>query len=150
VSDAERYPSGTADLSDAEFVDAMEGLTLANERFRHYDHLRLAWIFAREATLDAATERMVQAIRRFALHHGGSLDKYHDTMTRAYMRFVAAHIAETPDLRDFAAFAAAHAPLFDRRLPFRYFSEALLMSSDARHHWVEPDLRPLPSLRPAA
>jgi hypothetical protein len=142
-------PLGTHGLSDAEFVAAMDGLTLSKNDFRHYDHIRLAWIFLREShgtggpNIDTATDRMTRAIQRFAAHHG-AVGKYHDTMTRAYMRFVAAHARMTPQLDDFAEFAAAHPELFDRALPLVYYSESRLMSSDARAGWVEPDLKPLP------
>ena len=131
----------------------MDGLTLSKDDFRHYDHLRLAWIFLRASAghggshIDVATDRMTRAIRRFAVHHG-AIGKYHDTMTRAYMRFVAAHARMTPQLDDFAEFAVAHPELFDRALPLAYYSEARLMSSDARAGWVEPDLRPLPGASP--
>ena len=143
------WPSGTHALSDAEFVAAMEGLTLSGDDFRHYDHLRLAWIFLRESggarsrDITVATDRMTRTIQRFASHHGAS-QKYHDTMTRAYMLFVAAHVRMTPHLDDFGEFAVAHPELFDRALPFHYYSDSRLMSSAARAGWVEPDLRPLP------
>jgi hypothetical protein len=81
---------------------------------------------------------------RFALHHSGSLDKFHATITRAFVRLVAAHMRETPELESFRAFAMAHPQLFDARLPLRFYSETLLMSREARSRWVEPDLRSLP------
>ena len=144
------WPSGTHQLSDAEFIAAMDGLTLSGDDFRHYDHVRLAWVFLRESAsdggpdIDVATVRMTRAIRRFAVHHG-AVRKYHDTMTRAYTRFVAAHARMTPHLASFAEFAVAHPELFDRSLPLAYYSESRLMSSDARAGWVEPDLKPLPT-----
>jgi len=141
------HPSGTRDLGDAEFVDAFESLTLADDRFRHYDHLRLAWIFLREGTDDEAVERatarIATDIRRFAAHHGGAA-KYHETMTRAYMHFVAAHVRSTPHIASFDGFAAIHPDLFDKRLALQFYGDALLQSDAARHGWVEPDLAPLP------
>jgi hypothetical protein len=138
------YESGTAELDDDEFVIAFETPTLANERFRHYDHVRLAWIYLRRASCEAATERMVAGIRRFALHHHGDLSKYHDTITRAFMRLVAAHVALTPHESDFTIFAAANPELFDKRLLLVYYSEQQLMSGAARAGWMAPDRRQLP------
>ena len=138
------YESGTGDLSDAELATAVENLTLPAQRFRHYDHVRLAWVLLRDMSVTAATERMVRLIRDFAAQHG-SAQTYHDTITRAYMRFVAAHRRRTPEIEEFGAFAAAHPELFDKRLPLAYYSEALLASPEARASWVEPDLRPLPA-----
>ena len=143
------WPSGTHDLSDAEFIAATDRLTLAKDDFRHYDHIRLAWILLRQSdggdgmNVDMASDRMALAIQRFAYQHGAR-GKYHDTITRAYMRFVAAHVRLTPYVDEFGDFAAANPQLFDRTLPLIYYSESLLMSAAARAGWVEPDLNPLP------
>jgi hypothetical protein len=77
--------SGTRDLSDDQLVSMISSLSLPNERFRHYDHVRLAWIFLREMELGPATERMVVTLKRFGLHVRGDLSRYHDTLTRAFM-----------------------------------------------------------------
>ena len=135
--------SGTADLSDAALIAAVEGLTLANDRFRHYDHVRLAWVFLREAGLEAATDRMALALRRFAVHHGGDASRYHETITRAFMQLVAAHAAAAP-AASFPDFARANPELFDPRVLGTYYSEGLLRSPGARASWVPPDRRPLP------
>jgi hypothetical protein len=142
------YDSGTRDLSDDEFVAAFEGLSLPNERFRHYDHIRLAWIMLRDTDgpvdLLPATDRIAAAIKAFGFHHSGSFDKYHDTITRSFMVLVDAHRRMTPDIHRFELFAEAHPELFDRRLLLEYYSENVLMSRAARANWVEPDIRPLP------
>jgi hypothetical protein len=36
-------------------------------------------------------------------------------------------------------------PLRHRTLPFTYYSRDVLMSLEARTHWLEPDLQPLPT-----
>ena len=146
---APAWPSGTHELSDAEFILAMDRLTLVKDDFCHYDHIRLAWILLRQSdggdgmNVDVASDHMALAIQRFA-HQHGARGKYHDTITRAYMRFVAAHVHLTPHADDFGEFAAANAQLFDRTLPLIYYSESLLMTAAARAGWVEPDLKPLP------
>src|SRR5438046_10079132 len=89
--------SGTRDLSDDQLVSMISLLSLPNERFRHYDHVRLAWIFLRGAGVGPATERMVVTLKRFGLHHRGDLSRYHDTLTRAFMHLADAHIRMTPD-----------------------------------------------------
>ncbi|MEP6733120.1 MAG: hypothetical protein ABJE10_20930 [bacterium] len=137
---------GARDFTDEEFLVAFEGLALASDRFRHYDHLRLAWIMLRASDddIDVATARMVGALRTFALHHAGSLAKYHDTVTRSYMHLVEAHRRRTPAIGDFQTFALAHPELFDRKLLFEYFSESVIASAAARTQWIDPDRRALP------
>jgi hypothetical protein len=150
-SDTQRatWPSGTQHLSDEQFVQSFESLKLANNQFRHYDHVRLTWIYlrhtARRGDLDVerTIKRMAQGIRAFALHHG-AVEKYHETITRAFVYLVAAHLRKTPELCDFTDFAAAHTSLFDKDLPFAFYSKARLMSSEARAGWLEPDLQAFP------
>ena len=115
------HPSGTRHLSDAEFLDAFESCALAGDAFRHYDHIRLAWMYLRAFPLDEATARMGSAIRRFALHHTGATTKYDDTLTRAWMLLVAHARTMSADAADFTTFAEAHPMLFDRRQAFAFY-----------------------------
>jgi hypothetical protein len=143
-------PAGTRDMLDDAFLAAITACTLPSTAFRHWDHVRLAWLLVRaergRGGLEAATARMVTLIRQFAVHHSGSVEKYHETVTRAFMHLVAAHVAETPDLVAFDAFIAAHPMLLNKQLPSVFYSDALLASSTARATWVAPDLRPLPPI----
>jgi hypothetical protein len=136
--------TGTHDLSDDQLVSMISSLSLSNERFRHYDHVRLAWIFLREAKIGPATERMVVTLKRFGLHHRGDLSRYHDTLTRAFMHLVDAHIRMTPDIDNFDEFADNHPSLLDKEALLHYYSDELLNGQRARSEWVEPDLRALP------
>jgi hypothetical protein len=124
ASGALQHPSGTRDLSDAEFLTAFETCTLAADSFRHYDHIRLAWLYLRAAPLVEATDRMASAIRRFALHHTGTTAKYDDALTRSWMRLVAHARANSADAPDFATFAASNPMLFDRRHAFACYGVA--------------------------
>ena len=118
-------PAPTApDLSDAEFLASFESCALAADAFRHYDHVRLAWIYLDAVSVDQATERMAAAIRRFALHHTGSTAKYNDELTRAWMRLVAHARTASVGAPTFAAFAAANPMLFDRRRAFDFYGVA--------------------------
>ncbi len=122
----------------------ISSLSLPIECFHHYDHVRLAWIFLRTAELESATERMVATLQRFGLHHRGDLSRYHDTLTRAFMHLVAAHIRMTPDIDNFDEFADHHPSLLDKQALLHYYSDELLNGPRARVEWVEPDLRALP------
>ncbi len=115
------HSSGTRHLTDAEFVAEFESCTLAPHAFRHYDHVRLAWTYLGALALPEATDRMAEAIRRFALHHTGTTAKYDDKLTRAWMRLVA-HVREiSAGAPDFATFAEANPMLFDRRRAFDHY-----------------------------
>ena len=131
------------ELTDDQFIAAMEELRVANMNFHHRDHIRLAWAYLRRDTVSLAGERLANCIHRFAAHSGAPR-KYHYTLTLAWVRIVAAAMRLTPAIESFEPFAAAHPFLFDVRLPWAFYSAALLDRTEARTSWVEPDLHPLP------
>lgn len=135
---------GSAALDDDEFVRRLEACDYPNARFRHADHVRLAWIYLHLLGPHQAEARIVETIQRFArsLNHP---EKYHDTITRSWLRLVAAAHAATPQIDEFAAFAASHRGLLDRGGLAPYYSAGLLATDAARNAWVPPDLRPLPA-----
>ena len=133
----------TTELTDAEFVRAFEACQLSNESFHHRDHIRLAWIYLQRYPELEARELMAGAIRKFAAHHGKS-DKYHETVTVAWLRLVANAIARTPPGSSFEHLTAAAPELLDKRTIEKFYSAAALASESARAWWVEPDLQPLP------
>ncbi|HEY7984192.1 MAG TPA: hypothetical protein VID73_08490, partial [Ktedonobacterales bacterium] len=112
--------------------------------FRHRDHLRLAWCLVRQTGAEAATDTITSAIRRFATHHGHP-EKYHETLTRFWVRIVAHAIAARPEIAELDAFLAAFPPLLDKDLPYHHWSRAAMASPAARAGWVAPDLRALPA-----
>ncbi|MBX9604112.1 MAG: hypothetical protein K2X35_24125 [Bryobacteraceae bacterium] len=123
------------------FVAAMEDLSFPAGDFHHRDHVRLAWLYARDWPEDGA-QRCADTIRRFARHHGAP-GKYHHTMTLAWFHLVAGLRSRVPDA-GFEAFLEAHPELLDRQILSRYYSAERLGSEQARAGWLEPDLAALP------
>jgi hypothetical protein len=132
-----------ADLSDDQFMAAMEQLRVDNANFHHRDHIRLAWAYLRRDNLSVAGENLSNCIRRYATHNGAPR-KYHHTLTLAWVRIVAAAMRLTPALQSFETFAVAHPFLFETRLPWTFYSAASLDTEAARAGWIEPDLHLLP------
>ncbi len=135
--------SGAPARSDEEFLRAFEELSFPADRFHHREHIRVAWLYLKSTDATRAAERMSEGIRRFANHHGAT-QKYHHTLTLAWMRLVAAALVETPDGHTFEQFIVAHPQLKDTELLDQYYSKELLQTVAARETWVEPDLRSLP------
>src|SRR2546421_4024138 len=90
-----KFSSGTSAWSDEDFLHAFEDLSFPAHLFRHREHLRVAWLYLKSTDPSSAAERMSEGIRRFANHHGAT-QKYHHTLSLAWMRLVAAALAETP------------------------------------------------------
>jgi hypothetical protein len=129
-------------MTDEAFARAFEEGSITPAQFDHVAHVRLAWVYLREAeSMDAALSRMRAAIRRFAAA-AGVPQKYHETITVLWMRLLAGArdagaSGELSDvLRD-------HPALADKDLPLEYYSRERLFGDEARAAWVEPDIREL-------
>ena len=134
---------GTAHLSDQALVEEFESCRLPTAQFHHADHIRLAWIYLGEMTETEAALRIEQSIRRYAAHNNIP-HLYHQTITLAWMRLVAAALRAISPHTAFPEFAALHPELLDVHRLKNYYSKELLDSPRARAVWVEPDLRALP------
>jgi N-formylglutamate deformylase len=112
--------------------------------FGHREHLELAWRYLRIHPNDEAAEAMVLAIRHVAHVHGAD-EKYHETMTRAWLHFVAVH-AQRRGADTFEEFLDRNPDLLNRHLIECFYSPGLIQSDLARRAWSAPDLRRLPAL----
>ncbi len=130
-------------LSDDEFLHAFFSAELPNSDFHHRDHLRLTWLVVDRRGLPEAERVIAEGIQHFAAVHGHAA-RYHDTMTRFWVRLVAHAIANRRQIDDFEAFLAAYPMLLDRTLPFRHWRREAMFTPEARAEWREPDLLPLP------
>jgi len=134
---------GSADRDENSFVQSFEACEYPAEKFRHADHIRLAWIYIRRYGLEKAEERIRTSIRNFASSVGHA-PKYHETMTRAWLRLVHAAYTATPEAADFVTFMSKNLLLLDKHALSSFYSPQVLASEQARHNWVAPDLKPLP------
>ncbi len=128
----------SAHLNDEEFLTRFHDCRLAPGEFRNFDHFRLTWLHLRLSPPEVALERISSGIRAFA-EHCGAWEKYHATITAAWVRLVATHKESS-----FEEFLVRNAPKLNAEFLHRFWSPALLASADARSRWVAPDLRALP------
>ena len=130
---------GARDLRDLERIVGAHG------RFGHREHVELAWTYLGRYRLEQATDAMSAAVRHLAGEHGMP-DRYHETLTRSWVRLVDVHRRDS-DARSFDEFIAANSGLLHRHLLERHYSRDLIAGHGARAEWTEPDLRPLPGVR---
>jgi len=133
--------AGTLHLTDDELVRMIENCALESD-FHHADHIRLAWIYLRMLPEAQAALRMSSTLRRYSAYKGKP-ERYHDTMTLAWMRLVDAARRATPEISTFDKFIAAHPYLADQKTLLGHYSQNVLDSDTARSGWVAPDLRAL-------
>jgi hypothetical protein len=128
---------------DPELTELLAQVGGPHHDFRHREHINLAFTAVRRYGMPAAADKVcawIQQIARYANHP----QKYHDTVSRAWMLLVAHHVTAEPGVTDFGTFAARNPALLDKRLLGRHYRSSTLASAPARSGWVEPDLAPFP------
>ena len=131
-------------MSDREFLQALEACALPENEFTHAAHVRAAYLYLREHDFAAALARMAGTIRRYATHLGKP-DRYHETITVAYVALIRQHIYENGDGGGWQGFAAANPELFERGLLLRFFPRSQLESEEARRIFVLPRAGAVPA-----
>ena len=129
---------------DDAFLAAVAAGEKPGGRFAHEDHVRLAWIVLRRDGLARGEERIADLVRHLATALGAP-GRYHETVTRAWTRLVAASLSGMPRDASFAQFLAANPALASRDALASHFSPGLLATAEARERWVAPDRAPLAS-----
>jgi len=122
---------------DADFIRALGACTLAEEEFDHVGHVRAAYIYLQSGDFVESLERMRRAIRNYA----GSLgkpDRYHETITVAYVALIQQALYERGHGGSWTAFARGAPELFERGLLLKFYSRAQLESELARKIFVLP------------
>ncbi|MFI9331539.1 hypothetical protein ACIGZJ_28875 [Kitasatospora sp. NPDC052868] len=110
--------------------------------FGHREHVRLTWLAIRRFGVPAATDLVSEGIQRTA-RKAGKPEKYHATLTQAWVELIGHHAAEHGE-EDFTAFADRNPTLLDKDLPTRFYRPETLAGEAAKTGWVEPDLTPFP------
>src|SRR4051794_33343732 len=130
-------------MPDDVFAALFAEVTAGGRRFGHREHVHLTWLAVGRYGMPDAIDLVSAGIRRTA-RYAGAPQKYHATISQAWVEVVAHHAGATPRrpvpaIDPFEAFAAANPELLDKRLLSRFYSSALLASPDARTGWVLPD-----------
>jgi hypothetical protein len=124
-------------LSDDDLMAGFESATLAS--FAHADHVRLTLIYLNRVGRDQAERKLFDGLRRFAAAKGVP-QKFHVTMTVAWIDLIEAARTQHPQLTDPDALLAACPELLNRDALLRFYSPARLNSDEARATWLAPDL----------
>jgi hypothetical protein len=131
------------------FSELMAEVMTGASRFGHRQHVHLTWLAVRRYGVRAATTLVSEGIQSTA-RYAGAPQKYHATVSRAWVELVGHHVsAHREDGEDtFEAFASSHPALLDKRLLARFYTSTTLADAAARDGWVEPDLAPFPWQQP--
>jgi pyridoxamine 5'-phosphate oxidase len=123
-------------MTDHELLRRFEAADLAD--FPHVAHVRVAWAALERDGEPRALDTMVAALKRFTAAKGAP-EKFHHTLTRAWLTLVADARARMPGTTQAAALLDAYPALANPRAIDRHYSSERLASEEARQGWVEPN-----------
>jgi hypothetical protein len=127
-------------LSDDDLVHGFEAGTLS--QLPHASHVRLTLIYLARHGVDETRQRMADGLLLFATMKGHP-EKFHVTITRAWLELIESARRRHPDARDPEALAQACPALLDKDSLLRFYSPDRLAGDDARAGWVAPDRAPI-------
>jgi hypothetical protein len=128
---------------DPELAEILQQICGQDGAFRHRQHINLAFIAVCRYGMPAAGERVCSWIKQIAAYERAP-QKYHETVSRAWVDIVAHHVAADPTRQEFDHFAQANPALFEKRLLSQHYSSSALSAASARHAYAAPDLLPFP------
>lgn len=134
----------TLSAADRRFLADFEAGRIAPNDFHHREHLRLAYAYLCELPVSDAQARMKSALLDFLARNGVDPQKYHETLTGAWLLAVRHFMAGPDSYASADAFIDANAELLDTRIMQTHYSEGRLFSEQARAMFVEPDRDPIP------
>ena len=134
-------------MTDDQLLAAFENCTLPFGHWNHRAHVRIAYQYASRYDLDAAVDKMrcgVQAYNAVNKVPEAIDQGYHETVTQAFMRLIAAANRQTGPHQSADKFCRRHPGLLDKRAVLQFYSRERIMTWEAKSTFVEPDLCPLP------
>jgi hypothetical protein len=130
-------------MTDAEFLAALESGSLPEPEFNHAGHVRAAWLYLQQGAFPEALARMSGALRNYAAVHGQP-DRYHETITVAYLALINERLLLRGDAGGWRGFLEQNHELLDRRLLTHYYRPATLASAAARCVFILGEFRDPP------
>jgi hypothetical protein len=127
-----------------------EARKLPEEEWTHEAHLFVAIDYYSKYTLSKALDLLRENISRHNESTSGintDTDGYHETITKFWL-IIADKFLENNSFESSleACNAFINSKFGGSKFPFIYYSENVLFSVQARHNWIEPDLKPIDSI----
>jgi hypothetical protein len=124
-------------MGDEEFLAALEDCSLSERQFGHAAHVRAAYLYSRSGDVAAALAKTRRAIQAFATSLGKA-DRYHETITVAYLALIRQALFESGDGGGWTGFAQANARLLEQNVLLQFYTQSQLNSELARRVFLLP------------
>ena len=129
---------------DAIFKTQFETCEFPVSDFDHKSHLRLAYIYLVENTIETAIPMMRESLTRFIQHNGVPASKYHETLTQAWLLAVRHFMHKTEKAESSLSFIDQNPEMLDTNIMLTHYTTDALFSKEARQTFIQPDLEMIP------
>ncbi len=130
--------------TDRIMVAAIENNRLQLAAFNHATHVKLAYCYLVELGLIQSQQQMTKTLQQFLAFNGVDKNKFHVTLTSAWLKAVWHFMQQSPVMGSSAEFLTNHPVLLNKDILLSHYSHERLFSDRARKQFIEPDLNPLP------
>jgi hypothetical protein len=134
-------------VDDLTLLELFESRTLPYAEWGHRLHVRVAYLFLRRDPFDEALRRLRGCIQAYNRQHDvpeSLTSGYHETLTVAWLRLIAARMDSRVSDLDSESFCGAHPELLEKSLLRTYYSSEQMVSAGAKRSFIGPDREPLP------
>ena len=128
-------------MTDEQFLAALEDCVLPETEFSHRGHVRAAYLYLRRSDFAEALVCLRRTIRNYA-QHLGQPERYHETITVAYLALIQQHICERGDGGGWPAFERDNPELFRPGLLLEFYPQQQLDTALARKVFLLPQAPP--------
>ncbi len=129
---------------DRDFCAQFESGDFPAAEFHHRKHLKLAYVYLTAHDTEIASKLMRDAIKNFLLKNFVAPEKYHETITRAWILAVRHFMEKTSKSDSADSFIDQNLIMLDANIMMTHYSAKVLFSDQARENFTEPDLDPIP------
>lgn len=125
-----------------EFVRSFEDCSVPSSEWTHRKHLVMALWYIRRFPAEEATTRIRDGLQRYS-RSLGKHRAYHETITLGWVAVIRGFLARQDTAAPISTLAEALVNTCgEQDYLLRHYSKGVLMSEEARNHWVPPDRTP--------
>ncbi|NND95782.1 MAG: hypothetical protein HKN47_00465 [Pirellulaceae bacterium] len=135
---------------DKTFIAEFEACRWPLEKWHHRDHIKLAYLYLTQYSLEDTLDRIRSGIQAHNATHqvpDSLTSGYHETMTYAWLRLVQFVMQEYGNSANADQFYDDHPELSQKKIIRLFYSPERFMSPDAKVKRCEPDLTSFPASR---
>jgi hypothetical protein len=134
---------------DERFLQEFEASRLPKDQWHHQQHIMVAYLYLCRYTFPVAMDRLRDRIKALNAAHQvpeHQTSGYHETMTQAWLRLVSLTLKQFGPAASAESFYLEHPELSQTKVLRLFYSRELIMSMEAKHAYVQPDLAPFSDL----